>query len=333
MTVSGPIAALLLATQVAPASPPAPVVSPPGEAAPPAPAAAPATSALGFRTDHNDRMTVAVKIGGGGPYRFLVDTGADRSAVSRALADSLKLERRTGATLHSAAGVSEVAIARVDDLEFETRAIQSLDAPLLEAADMGADGILGVDTLRSQRIVIDFKNDRLYLTPTPLHERRLAKDEIIVTGRLKRGHLILTDAEIDGTPVTIVIDTGAQMSIGNPALLELLQRRHRLGAPVPLEQIAVTGKILTGDLYVAEELTFDDVTLRNLGIMFADAETFRAIGRERSPTLLMGMNALRVFDQVEIDLTNKKLRLRMPRVSLIREPEIAGQAAPPSAGR
>ena len=35
-----------------------------------------------FRDAAGDRMTVQVRVGGTGPYRFLVDTGADRSAVS-----------------------------------------------------------------------------------------------------------------------------------------------------------------------------------------------------------------------------------------------------------
>ena len=45
-----------------------------------------ATEAIGFRTDAYDRMTVGVTIAGRGPYRFMVDTGADRSAISRTLA-------------------------------------------------------------------------------------------------------------------------------------------------------------------------------------------------------------------------------------------------------
>ena len=44
------------------------------------------TEDVRFKNDLADRMTVPVKLSGSGPYRFLVDTGADRTAISRQLA-------------------------------------------------------------------------------------------------------------------------------------------------------------------------------------------------------------------------------------------------------
>ncbi|MGH6783227.1 MAG: aspartyl protease family protein, partial [Sphingomicrobium sp.] len=79
MSAMGPVLGLLFALQGVAAPPPPPPVAPPGEQ-------------IGFRSDKYDRMTVAVRIGGQGPFRFLVDTGADSSAVSRVLAEQLKLE-------------------------------------------------------------------------------------------------------------------------------------------------------------------------------------------------------------------------------------------------
>ena len=266
-----------------------------------------------FRDDDYDRMTVPVRVGGNGPFRFLVDTGADRSAVSDALAASLGLTPRSAATLHSAAGVSDVAIVRVPRIELASRSIEGLDAPVLERAHMGADGILGIDSLRSQRIVIDFRNQRMFLTPSPKREPQPAGDEIVIVGRLRKGHLIFTEAHVDGQSVTAVIDTGAQISIGNLALRELMLRRRRLDPPIPVTLTAVTGQALNGNLHVARKIDLDGVEVRNVGIMFADAETFRAIGRADRPTLLLGMNALRSFDEVTIDLDRKKLRLRLPR--------------------
>ena len=74
-----------------------------------------------FKTDVADRMTVPVKVSGSGPYRFLVDTGADRTAISRELAGRLKLEVGDRASLHSVAGVSSVSTAMVPDPTTPTR--------------------------------------------------------------------------------------------------------------------------------------------------------------------------------------------------------------------
>jgi hypothetical protein len=83
-----------------------------------------------------------------------------------------------------------------------------------------------------------------------------------------------------------------------------------------VQTISVTGQALNGDLHMVQAITLDDVSVNGVEVMFADAETFRAIGREHKPTLLLGMNALRAFEEVAIDLDAKKLRLRIPRAAI-----------------
>src|SRR3954471_8780047 len=75
------------------------------------------TEDVAFRNEHDDRMTVPVRLSGAGPYRFLVDTGADRTAVSREIVSKLKLQGGRGAELHTAAGVSSVTSAKVQSVE------------------------------------------------------------------------------------------------------------------------------------------------------------------------------------------------------------------------
>src|SRR5881275_935371 len=66
------------------------------------------TEDVRFRADVYQRMTVPVRVSGTGPYRFLVDTGADRTAISRELAARLRLVAGDSAELHSIARVSTV---------------------------------------------------------------------------------------------------------------------------------------------------------------------------------------------------------------------------------
>ena len=53
------------------------------------------TEDVKFHDDSYQRMTVPVLLSGKGPYRFLVDTGADRTAISREVAAKLNLSRHT----------------------------------------------------------------------------------------------------------------------------------------------------------------------------------------------------------------------------------------------
>ena len=270
------------------------------------------TQDVAIKRDRYDRMTVPVRVSGRGPYRFLVDTGADRTAVSTAMAAQLKLVEGPTATLHSVTGTSEVRTASVPRLELGSARVRSLDAPLLDAGHMGADGILGVDSLRSQRVMFDFKAGRLSIVPSAQKVPRAEAGTIVVTGKLRKGHLIVTTASSQDMPVTVVLDTGAEMTIGNEALRQRLGARGKLGAAEPVVLLSVTGEKLAGEIYFLKELKVGEATLKHLGIVFAKAQTFQVLKLEDRPTLLLGMNAMRAFDKVSIDFARKKLRLMLP---------------------
>ena len=95
-----------------------------------------------IRKDTSDRMTVPVTVGGTGPFRFLVDTGADRTAISSDVAARLGLDTSVQASLHSLTGMSTVQTATVSDLKLSQRDLKIVDAPILEARNMGADGVV-----------------------------------------------------------------------------------------------------------------------------------------------------------------------------------------------
>ena len=269
-----------------------------------------------IRKDTSDRMTVPVTVGGTGPFRFLVDTGADRTAISSDVAARLGLDTSVQASLHSLTGMSTVQTATVSDLKLSQRDLKIVDAPILEARNMGADGILGTDSLRSQRVVFDFQKNLMTIVPS---EERIPREDgaIVVTGQLRNGRLIVTNAVADGNVITVVLDTGSEVSIGNDAL------RRRLGdaglikstGAVGLE--SVTGEILQGEYTFVKRLEVGDVNLANLAVVFADAHTFGRLGLDKRPALLLGMNALRAFKKVSIDFANKKLRVILPETGSI----------------
>jgi predicted aspartyl protease len=268
-----------------------------------------------FKTGGDDRLTVPVRVGGFGPFRFLVDTGADRTAISNELAGRLGLSKGERASIHTVAGVARVSTAQVPDLQLTRKPVKVADAPLLDSANMGADGIIGVDSLRSQRVLFDFQSQTLSIVPSALSDFPDEPGTIVVQAMRKNGRLIVTDAAANGHTLTVVIDTGAQISIGNEALREKLMGGDLVDPSQKIQLQSVTGALLTGDYMFVRELEIGGLTLKNLAIVFADAHTFGELKLDHRPALLLGMNAIRAFKKVSIDFANQKFRVVLPETS------------------
>lgn len=304
---------LVAAALLLPALPAAAQVRPPAPfEVTTAPDSDPAAEAdeVGLLPDEIERMTVPVLLSGTGPFRFLVDTGSNKTVVSRQVAQRLRLAAGPPATLHSMTGVSVVPTATVPELRLSRQQLRIPDAPLLEERNMGAHGILGLDSLRSQRVIFDFRSE--VMTIVPASQRPIAEEKgaIVVRARRRLGHLILADAMADEEPLQVVIDTGAEVSVGNAALRRALARSGKLTRGGKAELTSVTGGKLSGDHMVLDRLAFGGVELQGLAIVFAEAHTFPQLGLDRRPALMLGMNAMRAFDLVSIDFGRKRLRLK-----------------------
>lgn len=279
---------------------------------------------VAFKDDRHLRMTVPVRLSGTGPYRFLIDTGADRTAISFALARKLRLVAGAQTNLHSVTGVSEVGTARVPMLDLRAKQMNDIEAALLEASNMGADGILGLDALRSQRILFDFKAHTLTVVPSA--ERVLEEEgTIVVTARRRNGRLILTHARAENMRVAVVVDTGSEVTIGNQALRRKLAKARGLRRSGPIELLSVTGEKLQGEYMFVKRLEFGGVVLVNLAVVFADSHAFRQLDLENKPALLLGMNALRSFEKISIDFARKKLRIVLPEKSSLDQAMMASR--------
>jgi hypothetical protein len=132
--------------------------------------------------------------------------------------------------------------------------------------------------------------------------------EIVVKARRKLGRLIITDAVIDGVRTAVIIDTGAQASIGNMAL----RRKLRGSDQGPSSATDVNGETLVGSLGVARALQIQKMQLNNVLITFADSPAFEALGLIKRPALILGMGSLRLFDRVAIDFESRRVLFDMP---------------------
>jgi len=264
----------------------------------------------------DSRLTVKVAVGQSGPYNFIIDTGAERTVVSRELAGTLQLAPGMPVNVTSMTGRTSVDTVVVPELYIQSIGDRyTINAPALYARNLGAAGLLGIDTLAKHQVSIDFETGVMSVRPSEAHRRASShtNDEIVVTAHSKFGQLIVTDAFYDGTRIQVVLDTGSSVSMGNQALRRLVGNRLRQKNMQQIHLTSVTGGELMADYTQVPNVKIGDVQFDSVPVAFAEVAPFKRFGLTRRPALLLGMDALRSFRHVDIDFPNRQVRFVMPR--------------------
>ena len=247
-----------------------------------------------------------------GPFQFLIDTGAQNTVISKALASKLALIPNRRAKLVGVAGSEMVDTVDIDQIDLGRRSYYGVLAPLLDAEHIGADGIIGLDSLQEQRVLMDFRKGLMAINDAKTLGGNSGYD-IVVTARRMSGQLIMTDAVIDGIRTAVVIDTGAENSIGNLPLQKALAKRGNHGTTT---LSSVTGQSIEAQIGFGRVLKIQDMQLNNVWIAFAEAPAFQSLGLEKRPALLLGMHDMRSFDRVAIDFASRKILFDLPKSAM-----------------
>ena len=257
------------------------------------------------------RLSVDVQVNGRGPYKFIVDSGADTSAVGLRIARDLQLPLGTPVILNAMTARNIVDRVRVDELTLGPSTIRNLELPALREADLGGDGMIGIDALVQQRLMMDFEQKLIKVEDASI-PLKFSRDDIVITARRQRGQLILTHVKAAGLDLDAVIDTGSEITIGNLALRDkLIRGNHDKFVTVPVT--GVTGA--TADLQLARvgELQLGSVVLHDVPMAFADVPPFKMFGLIKEPALLLGTDILETFRRVSLDFRARKVRFQLRR--------------------
>lgn len=280
-----------------------------GASAPPLLPDLPETRLEGVRTDRETRLTVPVTIEGQGPFRFVIDTGSQTTILADTLATRLGLRSGPIVTVVGVAGTQEVATAEIDSLGIGNLSVGTIRAPLFESHNIGADGIVGTDSLQDQLVLLDFKDNAIAIGSSGI----MGSDrgyEIVVRARRRSGQLIMTGAVIDGVRTAVIVDTGSGTSVGNRALQNALERRGGITGQITLT--SVTGQKVTADLGVARKLEVGDLFITSLIIAFTNTPAFSELDFDTRPALFLGMRELRLFRRVAIDFRKSRILFDLP---------------------
>lgn len=324
-----------------------PTTSPPANPTPTLPPLPPAVIDNGLTVGGADiaarkvesRMTVAVRIEGHGPYRFVVDSGADTSVVGANVARGLRLAATDPARVHGMTATALVDRVAVAELQVGDSTISDLQLPVLREDYLGGQGMIGIDALVEQRLMMDF-DKRLITIEDARRPAPRSYGDIVVVARRRRGQLILTQASANGRAVEAVIDTGSEITVGNLALRHKLFGKRGVTLET-VEAMGVTGDMLKLQLVRLDELRIGPILLRDVVIAFADVPPFAAFGLNDHPALFLGTDMMENFRRVSLDFRARKVRFQLKRcqttgitlrtfasVSRLSSPDPAANACP-----
>jgi hypothetical protein len=250
-------------------------------------------------------------VNGTGPYRFIVDSGADTSVVGLRIAHNLQLPLGTPAVLNGMTSRNLVDRVKVDRLTLGTTTMSDLQLPALREVDLGGEGMIGIDALHQQRLMMDFERRSIKVEDARVPYKR-RPGEIVVIARRERGQLILTEVQASGLPLDAVIDTGSEVTIGNLALRDKLVRKRRQKLEV-VEITGVTGVTVRLEMARVAELRLGPVVYYDVPIAFADVPPFKLFGLSDEPALLLGTDLLESFRRVSLDFKARRVRFQLRR--------------------
>ena len=262
--------------------------------------------------DRIGRIWAPVLINGRGPYRLVLDTGATHSAIVSHVVTSLGIPVSTLSNVRVTGVTGSAIVPTVDVKRMQVGELWMDSSTLPVVADVfgGAEGVLGTEGLSDKRIVIDFGRDRVTIMRSKGDIGRAGFATLPL--RQLRDRLLALDVLVGGVRAKAVIDTGAQISIGNNALRTALMR-HNSRDSHKAEIEGVTLEVETGDMMRAPPIEVGPLTFNYVNITYGDMFIFDRWKLNREPVLVLGMDVLGTVDVLVIDYKMRLLQMRLRR--------------------
>jgi predicted aspartyl protease len=253
------------------------------------------------RKDGSGRAVALVNINGQGPFRFIVDTGANRSVVSEALAARLGLVHAGEDVVHSIDGAQLASLVNIDSLSFGALRLSGGETPVLDGPMLnGEHGLLGADGMKGRLLHVDFASNcvQIYESAAQIS----LTDWLRVPAQVRFGSLLMVQGRIMGVRVNVLIDTGSDISLANEqyrdALRDVGARSIQLrnghaftfGRPIVLAERVWTPRLQLGRTVIG-----------SVNAYIGNFHIFEMWSLQDEPTLLIGMDVLARSREMAID--------------------------------
>jgi predicted aspartyl protease len=262
------------------------------------------------RSDRIGRILVPVTVNGQGPFQFVLDTGANRTVLTPALATLLGLDISANrkVTLSGVTGSASVPTVSVDEVRAGNVALNHQILPIADSLSPNVHGILGVDALEDARIQMDFSSGKLAIRKA--HRQGVLDGMTRIPGECRHQRLLIVRADVGRVAVSAVIDTGSQYTLGNRALRVKLGLPERVTDQHVTEVIGETLARQPGERRVVPVLRMGSLQQVNPQVVFGDFHVFKLWHLEDRPAIVVGMDLLGSLESMLIDYQRCEIQVR-----------------------
>lgn len=263
------------------------------------------------RADRIGRVMAPVFVNGVGPFAFIVDTGASSSVISPRVLTRLGLtaDAARPKLLRGITGSEIVATVAVGRIAAGEITLVENQLPVVEPRVFAdADGIFGADAFAQGCLHVNFGEARVQIRRRGCP--RVDEHWETLRAEMRFGGLPVVRARVGKTAVLAIIDTGAERSLGNRALLVATGMESKILDPDTQRQVfAATSQAVFGNLVAAPPIRLGTIDIGNLQLVFGDFEVFKMWGADAVPALVLGMDVLGTTQALMIDYQRRELRL------------------------
>jgi hypothetical protein len=263
------------------------------------------------RPDRIGRIMAPVFVNGIGPFAFVVDTGASSSVLSPRVVTRLALRSDAARSklLRGITGSEVVPTVAVKTITAGEITLRDSFLPVVEPRVFAdADGIFGADAFAHGCLHVNFRESRVSILRKSCP--RVGDTWETLHAEMRFGGLPVVHARVGKTPVLAIVDTGAERSLGNRALLVAAGLEKALADPNTQRQVfAATSQAVFGNLLAAPPVSLGGIDIGNLHLVFGDFEVFQMWGAADVPAIVLGMDVLGTTQALMIDYKRGEFRL------------------------
>jgi predicted aspartyl protease len=261
--------------------------------------------------DRIGRILVPIKVNDRGPFRFVLDTGANRTVLTPRLVETLglKVAHDNRVTMSGVTGSASVPTVAVDHVTAGDVALKGQHLPVADSLSGDVDGILGTDALGNTRVIVDFVAGKVQVRHA--HREGVMDGMKRIPAKFRFGRLLVVQATIGRIPVKAVIDTGSEYTLANLALRQRLGFREGFTASNTTDVIGETLVRQRGERRRVPVLRMGGaIQIARPTVIFGEFYVFRLWDLDKEPAVVIGMDMIGSLEAFLIDYQRGEIQVR-----------------------